>query len=347
MSIDLQIPVSDLSSEIINCVGKLESSDNCCDQAPSLQNKPWAYKFDTGSGIDNCSPIFSSRHEKGWSLEFVFNKNGLDWSDGSVFYYIGTRGEDDPQKYADNNLSFQFTSDGRIRWVTIRYSGDTTNCDSGYTRNYYVSSGQTPTLHICEETKDFHVAIVFDRYKYYTDCDLLNEGGVNDLITGSTVLNPYDVLTGATPIYEETQILNPRWDEERDRRLGVLKIYLNGRPIYKIINWEEIIPRDGDSVQPFIQSWGGGTGLMNNVHDGVCCFDIKKIRYYTEPLSFVYVKYNFLILTETYDLCVYNTNECDYIDANGVNNIISLINNGLLAEDGKNLLTENDNLLII
>lgn len=347
MPIDLQIPVSGLSTEIIDCVEKLEDTDNCCSQAPSLENKPWAYKFDTGSGIDNCSPLLQNRLEKGWTLEFVFNKDGLDWSDGSVFYYIGVRGEDDPSKYADNNLSFQFTPDGRIKWVTIRYSGDTTNCDSGYTRNYYVSSGQTPTLFIGEDTNDFHVAIVFDRYKYYTGCDLVNEGGVNDLITGSTVLNPTEVLTGATPIYSETQVLNPKWDEERNKRLGVLKIYLNGRPIYKIINWEEIIPRDGDSVQPYIQSWGGGTGLMNNVHNGVCYFDIKKIRNYTESLSYVYIKYNFLVLSNTYNFYIHNTNECVYISPNGTNNIIALIENGLLTEDGKNLIAENNNLLTI
>ena len=71
--------------------------------------------------------------------------------------------------------------------------------------------------------------------------------------------------------------LNKKWWKEKQYRLGTLKIYINGRPIYKIKDWEEIIPTNR-GVQPFIQSWGGGTKLMYNIHNGVCCFDIKSIK---------------------------------------------------------------------
>jgi hypothetical protein len=57
-------------------------------------------------------------------------------------------------------------------------------------------------------------------------------------------------------------------------------------------------------VQPFIQSWGGGTGLMNNVHNGTCCFNMKTIKYYEEPLDFVHVRHNFLTRLNQYDFFI-------------------------------------------
>jgi hypothetical protein len=310
-----------------------------CPLPPVLNSKPWAYRFsltgETGSTISTMHP----RPEIGWSMDFVFNKSGHTWSDGSVFYYVGVRGEDNPALYADNNLSFQFTPDGKIKWVAIRYSGDTSNCDSGYTRTYYTSSGETPTLFIGDDTNDFYVTIVFKRYKELFDCDLLNEGGINDLISGTTVLNPTDVITGATPIYDYTQVLNPKWDKERSSRLGTLKIYLNGRLLYKVENWEEIIPRNGGSIQPYIESWGGGTGLMNNVHNGICCFDIKLFRSFRQTLDFMYVKYIFNVLSSQYNFYIYGQDNC-------VDNLIGLTTQGLLMEDGQNLLSENNELML-
>jgi len=289
--------------EIITCTNKLGDETNCCPQSPKLNAKPWAYKFDTGSGSDNCSPIIGRRTEKGWTLDFIFNRNLNPWFLGSVFYYIGVRGENDPNNYADNNLSFQFTSDRRIKWIAHHYSGV---CGTnGYDDGFYIASGQTPQLCVTDATKDFNVTIVFDRYKRYTDCNLENDGGWNDLIP-EFITNDY-VNTGFTAVTStqlsvanSIEILNKKWADEKQRRLGVLKIYLNGRPIYKLENWEEVIPSDR-GLQPYIQSWGGGTGLINGIHQGISCFEIKNVKYYEEPLDFVHIRHNFLTRLNYYD----------------------------------------------
>jgi hypothetical protein len=301
------------SSSIISCLGRL-NGENCCPISPKLSNKPWAFKFDSGSGNNNCSPTLKRRTENGWTLDFVFNRENLSWANGGIFYYIGVRGENNPMDYGDNNLSFGFTSDGRIKWESIRYSGV---CDSdlGYSYFFYTDSGQTPILCSTNPTKDFNVTIVFDRYKHYTDCNVENDGGWNDLIlgphavsytpenpnststqiaTGYLITNQLQViLSGQTPTYQYTEELNKKWWSERERRLGTLKIYLNGKPIYKKENWEEVIPSDR-GTQPFIQSWGGGTGLMTGIHNGVCSFNIKSIQYYEEPLDFVHIHHHYL-----------------------------------------------------
>jgi hypothetical protein len=299
--------------EIITCTNKLEDETNCCPQSPKLNAKPWAYKFDTGSGSDNCDPIIGRRTEKGWTLDFIFNRNLNPWFLGSVFYYIGVRGENDPNNYADNNLSFQFTSDRRIKWIAHHYSGV---CGTnGYDDGFYIASGQTPQLCVTDATKDFNVTIVFDRYKRYTDCNLENDGGWNDLIP-EFITNDY-VNTGFTAVTStqlsvanSIEILNKKWADEKQRRLGVLKIYLNGRPIYKLENWEEIIPSDR-GLQPYIQSWGGGTGLMNSIHQGTSCFEIKNVKYYEEPLDFVHVRHNFLTRLNYYDFEICGVNCVD------------------------------------
>jgi hypothetical protein len=301
------------SKDVILCLNKLEDEDNCCPISPKLNAKPWAYKFDTGSGTDYCDPIIKRRTEKGWTLDFIFNRNSQPWSLGSVFYYIGVRGENNPDNYADNNLSFQFTSDRRIKWVSYHYSGV---CGTnGYDESFYIASGQTPQLCTLDGTKDFNVTIVFDRYKRYVDCDLENSGGWNDLIPQYIISDYSDTeITAVTStqitLSNEQEILNKKWSNERQRRLGTLKIYLNGRPIYKLENWEEVIPSNR-GTQPYIQSWGGGTGLMNEIHNGVSCFNIKSIKYYEEPLDFVHVYHDFINRLNQFDFDICGENCVD------------------------------------
>ena len=156
--------LSGFSKNFIDCVEKLNDQVNCCAQPLKLSNKPWAYKFNTGRGPDNCSPIINRRPEKGWTIDLVFNREGLDWSSGSIFYYIGVRGDDNIENYADNNLSFGFTDDGRIKFTTVHYSGFC-QTNSGYTETYYTLIGQTPELCVSDPNKDFNITITFDRYK--------------------------------------------------------------------------------------------------------------------------------------------------------------------------------------
>ena len=108
---------------------------------------------------DNCEFKGRKRTEKGWTLDFVFNRNNINWYSNNVFYYIGVRGDNDIEDYADNNLSFQFTADRRIKWVAYRYSGV---CDptDGYSESYYLDQGTTPQLCTTGATKDFNVNLI-------------------------------------------------------------------------------------------------------------------------------------------------------------------------------------------
>ncbi len=85
--------------------------------------------------------------------------------------------------------------------------------------------------------------------------------------------------------------------------MGTLKIYLNGRTIYKLKGWEEVIPSTrGD--QPFIQSWAGGTQYSGGIHNmGTSCFNFKRVQYYQEPLNYVRVRHHYLVdIKPNYDI---------------------------------------------
>ena len=331
--------ISGFTSDVYGCRVNIIDSTACCEQNPQMNIKPWSYKINQGNGNDNCSPIVKRRTEKGWTLDFIFNRNGLPWGAGNVFYYLGVRGDNDVLNYSDNNLSFQFTDDGKIKWVAHHYSGICTN--EGYQDSYYVSDGETPQLCVNNDEKDFNITIVFQRYKTYTNCNLENDGGWNDM--KGFRINPYEdtVVTGVTStqlsVWDENEILTKKWSDEQQKRLGTLKIYLNGKPIYKLENWEEVIPSERGS-QPFIQSWGGGTGLMGNIHNGTCCFNIKSIKYYEEPLDFIHVRHNFITRQNQFDFFICGLG-CE-------DDLIGLVSNGLLTEDSIQIITENDDIVL-
>jgi hypothetical protein len=296
----------------IACIPRLWEEDHCCPVDSPSNAKPWAYQTNHGAGSGNdCNPIIQRRTEKGWTLDFVFNREDLPWSLGKVFYYLGTRGDSGISDYADNNLSFSFTSDRRIQWRAVHYSGACSD-DGVYGQSYYIASGQTPQLCIDGTSEDFEITITFDRYRHLTDCNIENDGGWNDLIP-EHIVNDYVPNTGVTAVtstqiavHNTVELLNKKWADERNRRLGVLKIYLNGRPVYKIKDWEEIIPSTR-GVQPFIQSWGGGTQYSGGIHNmGISCFNFKRVQYYEEPLDFVHVRHHYLVDTKPY----YNVIEC-------------------------------------
>ena len=323
--------LSGFSTSLIECSPKLVNGSNCCPLPQILNNKPWVYKIDSGSGNDNCSPIVKRRTEKGWALDFIFNREELSWSSGNIFYYLGVLGNTVSTNYLDNNLSFRFTSDGKVKWAAHHYSG---SCDAslGYTQSHYIATGQTPTLCVTNDTKDFNLTIVFDRYKELTGCDLDNIGGFNDLIQGPhavefvkpltgvtamtstqivegyTITNTVkDWISGGTITNEYIEKLNKKWANERDSRLGELKFYLNGNLIHIEENWEEIIPSYRDN-QEMVQSWGGGMDYSTfwTATQSVCCFNIKSIKYYEEPLDFVHVKHNFRTRLNEFDFEICN-----------------------------------------
>ena len=308
--------ISGFSTSIISCTNQLVFSGNCCPTQVVKSNSPWVYYTNEGGGADNCSPFINRRPEQGWTIDFVFNKNNLPWAN-SVFFYMGVRDEYDPSNYGDNNLSFSFTSDGRIKWQSYRYSGYC-NTITGYTEMYYIDSGQTLPLCPNGTTNDFNITMSFERYYTYTDCEILNEGGWNDLIhTGIT-------SSSGSTIVPDTKVeqLSYNWLRERNKRLGTLKIYHNGRPmeiddthssipnfrnvpVYKFKNWEEIVLSDR-GFQPFINTVGGGVSGIGNLHNSTCCYIIKNVAYFDGVIKFSDIRNRYISTIKTQ----FNITEC-------------------------------------
>jgi hypothetical protein len=335
---DFDIELIDLSTPITYSSLVFDSS---CTFLPIDVIKPYEIEINedfVGDEFDTCDTFIRKRTEKGWTLDFVFNRGGNSWEIGSTFYYWGIKSETNPKYYLDNNLSFSFTNDKRIKWESYRYSGYCLT-NSGYTETSYISSGQTPV--ICSDTlnQDFSVTITFKRNYVLDDCDLDNRGGISDLITGKTLNNPLAVLTGATEDYDIVEVLNNKWKNERDKRLGTLKIYINSRLIYKLNNWEEIIPSKRDSTNSIYQIYGGGTDGSEDLHLGYTEFDIKQVKYFEEPLDYSNIRHHYLTsIKPNYDIyeC---SEEC-------IDNITSFISNAILTEDDYVLTTEDNDILI-
>ena len=321
---------------------------------------PWSLPINQHYTGHTCDFTIRRRTEKGWTLDFVFNKENIEWTGGTTFYYWGISGETEESYYADNNLSFSFTNDGRIKWESYRYSGLCDNV-SGYTESYYMTSGQTPILCTGGTSSDFNVTITFDRYKHYENCEIENDGGWNDLIrgpypisytgsstgttttqitTGYTITNSLDVLTGATPTYEFVEKLNREWSFEKQRRLGVLKIYHNGNLIYKLKDWEEVIPSLRESDNPIVQVWGGGTTGIQSIHTGDTEFNLYQIKYFEEPLSFLQVKHHYRTTIKPN----FNIIECN---EDCVESLTAFYNNTILMESGDYILSENNNDILL
>lgn len=287
--------------------------------------------------LEYGTPYIKKRTESGWTADFVFNREDLNWSNGSTFYYWGISGETLEKNYADNNLSFSFSDDGKVVWKSIRYEPKPTV--TGYTNLYSVTSGETSTL--CENgtSDDFNLTITFKRNYVLENCDLENSGGLNDLTSGSTVSGSFlDWITGATLSETTTETLNTKWYKEKNSRMGTLKIYLNGNPIYKIDNWEEIIPSQRESTNFLVQAWGTGTSEVGDIHTGSTLFNLKKIEYFEEPLNALQIKSNYKTLKSTFSI-----NECD-------EPCVSLPSvyqpNAILLSDGDYLITQDRTIII-
>ena len=264
--------------------------------------------------LESGDPYIRKRTEKGWTLDFVFNRDGIDWSGGTTFYYWGISGETEQENYADNNLSFSFTDDGRVLWESIHYKK--LSCDDNPI--YYTATGQTSVMCSGGTSNDFNLTIVFERYKNLEGCDLCNFGGTNDLITGKTMtVGQLDWLTGATEVYTIVEQLSEKWYENRDSRLGVLKIYLNGQKLYTLENWEEIIPSQRESENDLVQIFGGGTVESGDIHEGETQFDLLQYNYYEYPFTHLQIKDNYNINIKPN----FSITECD---GDCVDNLIGL-----------------------
>jgi len=333
---------------IIPCTEQLSPLTGvCCPTEARLSNLPWVYTIDHGGGDDDCDYFVQRRPEKGFTLDFVFNRNGLPWSDGNIFFYSGVRDEYDAENYGDNNLSFGFDDEGQVFWQSIRYSGycstDIVSEDpetgiitySGWTPIYYIDSGHTEPLCVNGTTDDFNITISFERYYPYSGCSLANEGGWNDMVVNNSVIEDNEY----TPNLVEE--LNNHWLRERWKRLGTLKMYLNGRPIYKIENWEEHILSER-GFQPFANVIGGGVTGCEGIHEGICEFDIKYISYLEDSMIFTDIRERYLTITKPNFTITECNSEC--VDIIGAINIF--FTDGILTEDLINyLLTEDQSYI--
>jgi len=178
---------------------------------------------------------------------------------------------------------------------------------TGYTITEYCSSNtifnycSTDNPLYLNKEHWFLIDCVWERNTYYDTCDLYYRGGLGlisdteyvDSLSNNSILLIQPPITheGSAPA-EQVEIvnLNERWLIEREDRLGVLKIYVNGRLFYVINGFEEIIPRALNTEKekqlgvPFNISWGGGTqGLRESLTFTGCPTSLTGLTYIQDP----------------------------------------------------------------
>ena len=206
-----------------------------------------------------------------------------------------------------NSFAIRLSGDSKnpkinIRTITITGACQTTaDCETheyyltGYTINniysdigiYDFCSGSTNQTDFLNTEKWLQVDVVFKRYTFYEGCDLLYEGGIGEM---SSLIYPAtergDTLSLIQPPYTHDQekeypvqrvVMNRDFIDSKDKRLGSLKVYLNGYLFMIVENFEEIIPRPLNTEKEkqigvsYSMSWGGGTqGLRENLTFNSC-----------------------------------------------------------------------------
>jgi len=202
-----------------------------------------------------------------------------------------------------NALSLRFSGDPKNPRLCVKYIKITGDCvttgtcsttgvtyQTGYTINeicstkgIYDSCGYDNFICYTANTKERWVMItsVFERYQYLEDCDLLNDGGLDDIrekvypssLNGAAynLIMPPQTHSGTTKEKKKEIIeFNQKWLDQVNYRRGLLKLYVNGYLFMIIEDFEEIIPHELNTERekqigvPFNISWGGGT---QGLHD--------------------------------------------------------------------------------
>jgi hypothetical protein len=198
-----------------------------------------------------------------------------------------------------NNISFKLCGDSKnpgIGIKVLRFTGECITTGSTFVTGYTIQEWCTPPIYsYCEQVNPefinqehwFLLDATWERYTYLDECDLWYRGGLGEITekkyleslvnnTTSLIMPPY---TNNNKEEEKIEIvkLNNKWLEDKKFRNGRLKIYVNGKKIYTIEDFEEIIPRALDTEKekqlgvPFNISWGGGTqGLHENLTFSSC-----------------------------------------------------------------------------
>jgi len=146
---------------------------------------------------------------------------------------------------------------------------------------------------------------VFERNAYFECKDLSYLGGLGvieqEVFTATSANNSISLVmppitheegySGYTPAKTTQVHINDLWLQEREYRLGTLKIFVNGKLLMVCEDFEEIIPRPLNTFKerqvavPFNISVGGGTqGLKDNLtFSGGCPPEISDIVYQQDP----------------------------------------------------------------
>ena len=200
-----------------------------------------------------------------------------------------------------------------VKTYTITGSCETTGtCSTGLTyttgtsvTEWCSSRGIFPD---CEDTYYptvehwVQIDAVFERKEWFDSCELFNLGGLGLLVseqyTATTANNslsliepplthqqPYDPATTEVVQFKDS------WMEEKEFRIGDLKIYVNGRLFWILENFEEIIPRLLNTPKEkqigvgYNISVGGGTqGLHDNLTlSGGCPIELSGMTYQQDP----------------------------------------------------------------
>jgi len=197
-----------------------------------------------------------------------------------------------------NAMGVRFKGDPKNPKICVRYIKMTGDCVtnitcektntkycSGYTINEICSSKGIYDVcnyndMLCEgkntEERWVMISTVFERYQTIGDNDLLNWGGLGDVrncfYPSSINNNPHNLVSSNNEKLKNSSELSKKWLYNKDKRLGSLKIYVNGFLFMVIEDFEEIIPRELNTEKekqigvPFNVSFGGGSiGLRESL----------------------------------------------------------------------------------
>jgi hypothetical protein len=217
-----------------------------------------------------------------------------------------------------NNIAFKLCGDPKnpsIGVKVLRITGEcitTGTCVTGQTfvTGYTIQEFCTDPIYpycaqvnpsFLEQQHWFYVNVTWERYTNIETNDLCWNGGLGTIteikylesLANNTValIKPPYTDGKATPQQVELTNLNYEWINTKKFRNGRLKIYVNGKLIKTIEDFEEIIPRALSTDKekqvgvPFNISWGGGTqGLHDNLIPSSC--DNLLSDYIQDPESF-------------------------------------------------------------
>jgi len=331
---------------------------------PTRPNKGWSFssylKLNTiGYQLQNCynasgyngissTTLCSNTPPNSMSDTMPHNLTNYSWKNSSsiitgvtnnsgFFFFKGLREGQTTDVYS-NVLGFRITDDMRIGYRTLRYTGDCIDtsgecnpnsqwtCGWGLEESYSepICPFITELSGNCADTW-IQVDVVFDRNIYLEDCDLLNKGGINDLITGTYPYSANNIcdtfIPGKLNLYCSANTIY-HWFTDKDLRMGTLKFYVNGRIVHTVNDYEEIIPRHTNQTPEsqfgvsYNMSWGGGAwgyrenkkpvlqdnDLISQFFAGSFIGGISQMMYYIKPLTADEVYHNFLINKERYSL---------------------------------------------